>query len=62
MGKIPKKHVFFSQKLPSEAKKVVNKNGGRKEGSKKSALKTKKNKMGIVPKEPGHMGATNSYH
>ena len=59
MGKIPENHVFFSQKLPSEAKKVVKKKGGRKEGSKKSALKTKKKKRAHQKKNGRQKGGRN---
>ena len=48
MGRFPEKHAFGAKKLAFQAKKVAKekKKGGRKEGAKKSALKTTKNKRG----------------
>ena len=44
MGRFPEKHAFGAKKLAFQVKKVAKKKRGRKEGFKKSALKTTKNK------------------
>ena len=60
MGKFPKKHVFFSQKLASEAKKVVKKKKeGGKRTLKKAPSKLKKKKRAHKKKTAGKKGGRN---